>query len=44
MLQLITLMGHMDGHLALLHCMTGTLLIGEYCVGRRVAANKPGIL
>ncbi len=25
--------GHTDGHLALLHRITGTLLVGDHCVG-----------
>ncbi|CAM6022261.1 unnamed protein product [Sphagnum balticum] len=36
-LEVIAAPGHMDGHLALLHRMTGTLLIGEYCVGIKLS-------
>ncbi|CAM5999517.1 unnamed protein product [Sphagnum balticum] len=33
-LEVIATPGHTDGHLALLHRITGTLLVGDHCVGQ----------
>jgi glyoxylase-like metal-dependent hydrolase (beta-lactamase superfamily II) len=40
-LEIISAPGHTDGHLALLHRMTGTVLVGDHCVGQGSSVLDP---